>query len=187
MLIYSELSWEILMRLIILTTLLLSSISAQAVPLEWTLENVVFSDGGTASGSFFFDADTSSYSNIAVVTTTGSVTTGTSYQYGSVYNAFAVNLTEIDSPDLTGTQKWLMAFGDGYLDFEELTNAGGTISINPSHGLEGSCLSAQCTDVFQSRSVVSGTVSAVPLPAAVWLFGSALAGLGWMRRKRISC
>ena len=27
------------------------------------------------------------------------------------------------------------------------------------------------------------SVSAVPVPAAVWLFGSALAGLGWMRRK----
>ena len=26
--------------------------------------------------------------------------------------------------------------------------------------------------------------SAVPIPAAVWLFGSALAGLGWMRRKQ---
>jgi hypothetical protein len=27
-------------------------------------------------------------------------------------------------------------------------------------------------------------VSAVPIPAAVWLFGSALAGLGWLRRKQ---
>jgi hypothetical protein len=27
------------------------------------------------------------------------------------------------------------------------------------------------------------TVSAVPVPAAVWLFGSALAGLGWFRRR----
>ena len=26
--------------------------------------------------------------------------------------------------------------------------------------------------------------SVVPLPAAVWLFGSALAGLGWLRRRR---
>ena len=26
--------------------------------------------------------------------------------------------------------------------------------------------------------------SVVPIPAAAWLFGSALAGLGWMRRKR---
>ena len=28
--------------------------------------------------------------------------------------------------------------------------------------------------------------SVVPIPAAVWLFGSALAGLGWMRRRRIA-
>jgi hypothetical protein len=28
------------------------------------------------------------------------------------------------------------------------------------------------------------SVSAVPVPAAVWLFGSALAGLGWMRRRK---
>jgi len=28
------------------------------------------------------------------------------------------------------------------------------------------------------------TPAAVPIPAAVWLFGSALAGLGWMRRKQ---
>jgi len=27
------------------------------------------------------------------------------------------------------------------------------------------------------------SVSAIPIPAAVWLFGSALAGLGWIRRK----
>lgn len=28
------------------------------------------------------------------------------------------------------------------------------------------------------------TVNVVPIPAAVWLFGSALVGLGWMRRKQ---
>ena len=28
--------------------------------------------------------------------------------------------------------------------------------------------------------------TAVPIPAAVWLFGSALAGLGWMRRKQVA-
>jgi hypothetical protein len=31
--------------------------------------------------------------------------------------------------------------------------------------------------------VLDGDISAVPVPAAVWLFGSALAGLGWIRRK----
>jgi hypothetical protein len=32
--------------------------------------------------------------------------------------------------------------------------------------------------------VMDGDIAAVPVPAAVWLFGSALAGLGWMRRKQ---
>jgi hypothetical protein len=40
------------------------------------------------------------------------------------------------------------------------------------------------TDVFSyGWAVRSGDVSAVPIPAAVWLFGSALGLLGWMRRK----
>ena len=30
----------------------------------------------------------------------------------------------------------------------------------------------------------SAWIAAVPVPAAVWLFGSALAGLGWMRRRQ---
>lgn len=30
-------------------------------------------------------------------------------------------------------------------------------------------------------------VNKVPVPAAVWLFGSALAGLGWMKRRRQNC
>jgi hypothetical protein len=41
-------------------------------------------------------------------------------------------------------------------------------------------------DVFNSVGFDNIVVDAVPIPipAAVWLFGSALAGLGWMRRKQ---
>jgi hypothetical protein len=174
------------MRFVIALLCIFSAASAQAIPLEWTLDNVVFSDGGTASGSFFYDADTSSYSNINLATTTGSVLTGTTYQYGSAYNAFSVRLTEVNSPDLSGEQAWLMAFGEGELGFTELSNAGGTVPIHILYGSEGVCTYSACGEVTQFRSTVSGSVSAVPIPAAVWLFGSALAGLGWMRRKRIS-
>jgi hypothetical protein len=38
--------------------------------------------------------------------------------------------------------------------------------------------------VGNSAAIDNIVVSAVPVPAAVWLFGSALAGLGWMRRKQ---
>ncbi|MGI9309299.1 MAG: VPLPA-CTERM sorting domain-containing protein, partial [Gammaproteobacteria bacterium] len=39
-------------------------------------------------------------------------------------------------------------------------------------------------DGFGMDNVLYGSGTAVPIPAAVWLFGSALAGLGWMRRKQ---
>ncbi len=41
-------------------------------------------------------------------------------------------------------------------------------------------------DVYNAAVAVDNiaVVTAVPIPAAAWLFGSALAGLGWMRRKQ---
>ena len=38
----------------------------------------------------------------------------------------------------------------------------------------------------QNYYVSGATITAVPVPAAVWLFGSALMGLGWMRKKHIA-
>ena len=84
--------------------------------------------------------------------------------------------------------------------------AGTTISINANPVAEAnlSCgnslqLSAGTYDIlFVSHAVTNFggsamldfdnvlTVTAVPIPASVWLFGSALAGLGWMRRKRVA-
>jgi hypothetical protein len=38
--------------------------------------------------------------------------------------------------------------------------------------------------VYVDNIVTDVVASVVPVPAAVWLFGSALAGLGWLRRKQ---
>jgi hypothetical protein len=38
--------------------------------------------------------------------------------------------------------------------------------------------------VVHNPSIDNFVATVVPVPAAVWLFGSALAGLGWMRRKQ---
>jgi hypothetical protein len=63
---------------------------------------------------------------------------------------------------------------DGYpyawrtLNFMDGTNVNLNVQVNLTYSL-----AVQQGDVF----------NAVPVPAAVWLFGSALAGLGWMRRK----
>ena len=42
-----------------------------------------------------------------------------------------------------------------------------------------------CISTYENGSIQSSLqISVIPVPAAVWLFGSALAGLGWVRRKQ---
>lgn len=65
----------------------------------------------------------------------------------------------------------------------DMDNNGGTIPILLGSS-ENLCGNSGCsTDV---RLITSGSVSAVPVPAAVWLFGSGLIGLvDFARRKKI--
>jgi len=74
--------------------------------------------------------------------------------------------------------------------------AGGTVSTNfITSGLRTATFGSEWAGL-ESVTIIANTdgaldyrldnivVSAVPVPAAVWLFGSALAGLGWMRRRK---
>ncbi|MGI9290957.1 MAG: VPLPA-CTERM sorting domain-containing protein [Gammaproteobacteria bacterium] len=60
------------------------------------------------------------------------------------------------------------AFGAGWENIETMV-----ISMNSNSGLD-------------QLGIDNFSASVVPIPAAVWLFGSALAGLGWMRRKQVA-
>ena len=159
---------------------------AHAAALTWTLQNVVFDDGGTASGSFVFDADTNTYSAINVTTTDGSVLGGSVYQFANfeagTLDADSVLLVAAANPGF-GTPAFNMN-----LD-EAMTNAGGTISIAmapPPLAFESTCLTSVCSSFFSiDRVVVSGTITAVPVPAAVWLFASAMGLLAGLGRSRI--
>lgn len=68
--------WETLFVAILA---LLTSHIASAHPVTWTLQDFVFSYGGTASGSFTYDADTNTYLSVAIVTTAGTRFGGTTY------------------------------------------------------------------------------------------------------------
>ena len=57
----------------------LSAFQAHGLPVEWTLDNVSFDDGGTAFGSFVYDADANEYSSISVSTTAGTAFGGAGY------------------------------------------------------------------------------------------------------------
>ena len=66
---------------------------------------------------------------------------------------------------------------------EELTNAGGTVSLNVPWIAFYHCALPDCSSRSQSSTspdyinYISGTLTTVPIPAAAWLFGSGLLGL----------
>ena len=171
------------MKKLIALMLLLGWGSAWAIPVTWTPEGVVFEDGGTASGSFVFDADTSTYSDTDIVTTAGSMLSGETYSSDGNTFTFPVAVAFVSDGGSPFTDLVLVFNGPGGLfGPNPLTNLGGYVTLDILNGGEKGA--PQIGEPF--RPFVSGSVFgvAVPIPAAVWLFGSALAGLGWIRRRK---
>jgi len=172
------------MRSVVFASLLFVVLPVQAAPVTWTFENVVFVDGGSAAGSFVYDVATDIFSDIDITTTAGSILSDATYGISNPYVssgttvAYGKTLAQFVSAegDLTGTQSILLNIGG------LLTNQGGSIYITDS--VEVACTNSNCVTYAAPRIMASGYITAVPVPAAVWLFGSALAGLGWMRRKQ---
>ena len=227
-----------------------------AVPVTWTLEDVVFDDGGTLTGSFVFDVDSEEvvqvyqhvvsdlyyqafYSDIAIRTTgpdpeipnsvfsaTDSYvdnpnawdfeTDGNGWQlrngaylgdvYEIVWDEELQEYIEVLSPVPEPTGDPTLYQNDLRLWFEDrcnfycvsqdlnltfaqpMTNAGGVIELG---GYETATIRDSSYNFLAegTRTIVSGRIvgsSVVPIPATVWLFGSALAGLGWINRRKAS-
>lgn len=163
--------------------------AANANLVQWTLQNVSFVGGGTATGSFVYDADTDTYSDISITTSSGSIGGGSyMWPWDSLSQATQLVIWTYDpsSPpaDLTGELYLSLTF------FDALTNAGGTVNLDEINNFEYICNTASCSGsgsktfrdiVYPGGSVVS---TSVPVPAAVLLFGSGLLGLiGLARRK----
>jgi hypothetical protein len=161
--------------------LTLATGTAQAIPITWALSGVTFSDGGTASGSFRYDADTDTMLDVMITTTAGTARSGTSYT--QPFNGLGVNddiSTFLDSlaADLTGATIMQLAYAD------PLTNAGGTIVIQPFSD-EGTCYNAGCTGKAPPiRQVTSGFVTTeVSEPTTLATLCLGLAALGFTRRR----
>jgi len=194
------------MKLLISFTLVLLSVTAQATPVVWTIQ----ADDGPDElvGSFVFDADLAQNNFINEIGSDGNRIEWSDAWYSEVdidgffgpsaaadivYYQCEIEFVSGTTPegdplyfrdgcDGTTNRTGLTVAGSStsfyQLIFEEaLTNAGGVVNYS-GFLLEGFFCQGIC-------GPISGTVvaSVVPVPAAVWLFASALAGLGWMRRK----
>jgi hypothetical protein len=166
-----------------------------AGPVLWTLQNVSFSGGGMASGSFAYDANTNTYTSIDVTTTAGPFIGGVHFvglntAFGST--ASQLGIAQSPGPPAAGLPLLFFQFDTA------LTNTGGTSnlvwgSVSPPSLPQGSyqtaCLAiGGCGGPSPPTSVWlvnagSATAAVVPVPPAVWLFGSALGLMGVTRRK----
>ena len=168
----------------------LCCLAAQAVPLKYTLQNVAFAGGGTASGSFVFDADVAPacstaaspcgrYSQVSITTTTGGGVPGTTYSFvcgsdvptctGVSPDSTEVLLLASTAANQTGLPGFSLFFlASGIFPPAGLSDAGGTFDISngaAGSGQEGLCLDAVCTSPdFESpnRATNSGTVANLP-------------------------
>src|SRR5262245_37165021 len=76
--------------------------SASAVPLTWTLMDAVFNDGGTAMGTFTYDAGTNVYLNFDISVAGGTVASFPSITYTSGNASFPMGNAEILFGDQNG-------------------------------------------------------------------------------------
>jgi len=175
------------MRIFQLAILLVLPFAAQSAQVTWYLQDVQFEDGGTVEGHFSYNSDSNSYEEY-FYTTDGSILTGGSYEWGDLSNGNTIieDLSDADNLLVTRWDDFYFLEGEAIsLTFSSsLTNGGGTVAVGGSEFLCNGTTVDICTTFSPSRSIISGYATTVPIPAAVWLFGSALAGLGWIRRKQ---
>jgi hypothetical protein len=153
---------------IFLLSVVFLSFSANASPLMWEFRDAFFDDGGSLSGTFVWDAETVTASSIEITTTGGAVFGGLSYD--TCQGGQCTSEINSQSPRFifTGGSSALFVEVDG-----PLTDSGGHLDI-----VTGTCAqSCENWGIGLSRNVISGQISAVPVPAAVWLMISAVGGL----------
>jgi PEP-CTERM motif len=185
-----------------ITALILMVVAAiaptvSADDVTWTLSPTTFSDGGTISGSFVFDADASGFgvSSIDIVTTAGTLlTTGAIYESlnpvdpGSDPGAADGFLILVANPsDLVGSPLLELIFGS------PLTDSGGVISGSATEGtcteeVAGTCVAAGDTyrETGDAAVILTGTpLVSTPEPSSLLLLGIGILGLVAIKRKML--
>ncbi len=183
--------------------------SAQAVPVQWTLQNMTFSNGSTATGSFTFDVATNTFSDISI-----SVTAATDYSdfqaqtfyaiapssgnyYGAIFTTLPLSFNDIPACDSNSPYQSSSTCGTNGIVIgiypSQMTDVGGTIAASYSYPVY--CSGNECNNgswAFQSltSNLTTGSITSVPeaetyaMMLAGLGLGLGLGLVGWMARRR---
>ena len=153
--------------------------SAHAAPIVWTLSNVEFDDGRSVTGSFAFDADTTTYSLITL--NVSGLLVGTFDAIApSATDSLAYFLRSGDGPDFTNDFVVRFSLANA------MTNAGGLINLNlPGSGMGLSTVADGSADSPFSFGI-SGSISAAEIPEPSTLLLVALGLMSLRVAKRTS-
>lgn len=147
------------------------SSGAFAFPVTWTLSGATFSDSGTATGSFVYDADTNTLSNWSVSVAGGNTTTFPPVTYdtttaGGYYSPS--NATTIGVNLSIGSRQLRMP------GTSALSDAGGTLAINLASGFQGECFNCSPYRGFTAGNLIGTAAPAITsATSATFTVGSA--------------
>jgi hypothetical protein len=167
---------KILARAVLVgATLLASSQAVHAIPVTYQLQDVTFTDGATASGSFIYDADTRSRGAFQVTTTDGVLP-------GFTYDGISSGMYLGGG---SGPNNFILFANTGrrYLNFsflQPLGSAPGTYAINAASSYE--CNNCGTFRMMSGSVTVAG--AEVPEPATALLMLPAALGLFAARRRK---
>lgn len=146
--------------------------------MTWTFHDAYFHDSGSLSGSFDFDADSNSFSNINLTTSSGR------RHDGGTYTSVVADLSTPFSIAARSAGNYI-----GVILSASMTNSGGSIGIMPVISTEGVIKRFfGKTLPWPKRFLVKGKLVAdavsLPEPATLALFSVGLLGIFSLRRRK---
>lgn len=145
--------------------LALCAASAAAFPVTWTLSGATFSDTGTATGSFVYDADTNTVSNWSVTVAGGDTQTfpPITYDPGTSIGSYnQQNATTIGTQFIVNASARAIRLPG----MTPLSNAGGTVAINLASGFQGECYNCSPFRPFTAGSLVGSAAPQITSAAS---------------------
>lgn len=176
------------------------SAGAWGASVPWVLQDVVFSSGATATGVIVYDTTFDVITTVSININGWSPTSAPGENYGP-QNVDPFNYSLADEVVTSISSGLLISNNDDGGGLAQCAAPDGCyrrillqfLSLDSVQAAEDGVAPIsigseviKSSEAYDLHNVISGNLIAtvVPIPAAGWLFVSALTGLGWMRRKQ---